>query len=247
MAAKFKHSDRFPQNPMLMCIVGQSGSGKTHLLFKMLTTPKLLDFNSLYIYTSTPDQLYYQFLKALEYLQKDDIQQIFNIYENDEDLQNDKTPEEFINYCIKESNPSLTPTDIQVLLTKNVNDLDLSNIDKKRKNLIIFDDCVAQSNQTVQQEFFTKGRHHNCHCIYQSQSFYGMDAMFIRKNANCFILFELNDKDLSQILQSIIHGMEKDEFKKLCRRQWNNPEDHGYIFVNTRKPAGQKVMTNICN
>ncbi|ESP03455.1 hypothetical protein LOTGIDRAFT_171394 [Lottia gigantea] len=83
---------------------------------------------------------------------------------------------------------------------KNVNDLDLSNIDSKRKNLILFDDCVAQRNQVVQQEFFTKGRHHNCHCIYQSQSFYGMDSMFIRKNANCFLLFEFNDKDLSQII-----------------------------------------------
>ena len=246
MSSKFKHSDRFPQNPMLMCIVGQSGSGKTYLLFKMLTTPDLLDFNSLYIYTSTPEQTYYQFLKALEYLSKEDVSGLFQTYEDNEEMQENMSPEEFIDFGIKENNPSKTLTDIQVLLTKNVNDLDLSNIDKKRKNLVIFDDCVAQKNQTIQQEFFTKGRHQNCHCIYQSQSFYGMDSMFIRKNANCFILFELNDKDLSQILQSIIHGMDREEFKKLCKKQWNNPQDHGYVFVNTRKPAGQKVMTNIC-
>ncbi|ESP01854.1 hypothetical protein LOTGIDRAFT_138981 [Lottia gigantea] len=159
MGKKFKHSDIFPSNPMLMCICGSSGSGKTHLTFNILTTPNLLDFDSLYIYTTTPEQSYYQFLKALEYLPKKD-------------------------------NPSFNPTDIKVFLTKNVNDLDLSNIDSNRKNLILFDDCVAQRNQTVQQEFFTKGRHHNCHCIYQSQSFYGMDSMFIRKNANCFLLFE---------------------------------------------------------
>ncbi|ESP04242.1 hypothetical protein LOTGIDRAFT_170939 [Lottia gigantea] len=41
-----------------------------------------------------------------------------------------------------------------------------------------------------------------------------MDSMFIRKNANCFLLFELNDKDLSQIIQSINHGMDRDTFKK---------------------------------
>ncbi|ESO87227.1 hypothetical protein LOTGIDRAFT_154730 [Lottia gigantea] len=137
------------------------------------------------------------------------------------------------------------PTDIKVFLTKNVNDLDLSNIDSNRKNLILFDDCVAQRHQAVQQELFTKGRHHKCHCIYQSKSFYGMDSMFIRKNANCFLLFELNDKDLSQIIQSINHGMDRDAFKKVCKTKWKNPGDHGYIFVNTRKPAGERVMTDI--
>ncbi|ESO85052.1 hypothetical protein LOTGIDRAFT_130949 [Lottia gigantea] len=228
MGKKFNHSEIFPNNPMLMCICGSSGSGKTHLTFNMLTTPNLLDFDSLYIYTTTPEQSYYQFLKALEYLPKKDVQYLFQYYEENEENEEEK------------------PTDIKVFLTKNVNDLDLSNIDSKRKNLILFEDCVAQRNQAVQQEFFTKGRHHNCHCIYQSQSFYGMDSMFFRKNANCFLLFELNDKDLSQIIQSINHGMDRDAFKKVCKAQWKNPDDHGYIFVNTRKPAGERVMTDIC-
>ncbi|ESO97227.1 hypothetical protein LOTGIDRAFT_143360 [Lottia gigantea] len=243
MGKKFNHSEIFPNNPMLMCICGSSGSGKTHLTFNMLTTPNLLDFDSLYIYTTTPEQSYYQFLKALEYLPKKDVQDIFQYYEENEEEVEIK---DIIENFIKSKNPSLNPTDIKVFLTKNVNDLDLSNIDSNRKNLILFDDCVAQRNQTVQQEFFTKGRHHNCHCIYQSQSFYEMDSMFIRKNANCFLLFELNDKDLSQIIQSINHGMDRDTFKKVCKAQWRNPDDHGYVFVNTRKPAGERVMIDIC-
>ncbi|ESO99340.1 hypothetical protein LOTGIDRAFT_113290 [Lottia gigantea] len=193
MDKKFNHSEIFPNNPMLMCICGSSGSGKTHLTFNMLTTPNILDFDSMYIYTTTPEQSYNQFLKALEY-EEVEIKDILDNYMEGKN-----------------------PTDIKVFLTKNVNDLDLSNIDSKRKNLILFDDCVAQRNQAVQQEFFTKGRHHNCHCIYQSQSFYGMDSMFIRKNANCFLLFELNDKDLSQIIQSINHRMDRDAFKKVCK------------------------------
>ncbi|ESP02091.1 hypothetical protein LOTGIDRAFT_76286, partial [Lottia gigantea] len=181
------------------CICGSSGSGKTHLTFNML-----LDFDSLYIYTTTPEQSYYQFLKALEYLPKKDVQDIFQYYEENEEEVEIKDIDNFIK--------SKNPTDIKVFLTKYVNDLDLSNIDSIRKNLILFDNCVAQRHQAVQQEFFTKGRHHNCHSIYQSQSFYGMDSMFIRKNANCFLLFELNDKDLSQIIQSINHGMDRDTF-----------------------------------
>ncbi|ESP04497.1 hypothetical protein LOTGIDRAFT_136137 [Lottia gigantea] len=230
MGKKFNHSEIFPNNPMLMCICGSSGSGKTRLTFNMLTTPNLLDFDSLYIYT-TPEQSYYQFLKALEYLPKRDVQDLFQYYEENEEKVELK---DFIDNYIE----GKKPTDIKVFLTKNVNDLDLSQIDSERKNLLVFDDCVAQRNQAVQQEFFTKGRHHNCHCIYQSQSFYGMDSMFIRKNANCFLLFELNDKDLSQIVQSINHGIDREE--------WRNPDDHGYVFVNTRTPAGERVMNDIC-
>ncbi|ESO97229.1 hypothetical protein LOTGIDRAFT_174512 [Lottia gigantea] len=245
MGKKFKHSDIFPSNPILMCICGSSGCGKTYLTFNMLTTPNLLDFESLYIYTTTPEQSYYQFLKALEYISKEEVQDIFHYYEINEDLQENAEIKDILDGFIKEKNPSLKPTDVKVFLTKNVNDLDLSKIDNHRKNLIFFDDCVAQKSQTVQQEFFTKRRNHNCHCIYQSQSFYGMDAIFIRKNANCFLLFELNDKDLSQIIQSINHGMDRDTFKKDCKAQWRNPDDHGYVLVNTRKPAGERVMINI--
>ncbi|ESO97177.1 hypothetical protein LOTGIDRAFT_143405 [Lottia gigantea] len=223
MGNKFNHLEIFPNNPMLMCICGSSGSGKTHLTFNMLTTPNLLDFDSLYIYTTTPD---FRISTKERCSRPISILRIKDIIDN----------------YIEGKNP----TDIKVFLTKNVNDLDLSNIDSKRKNLILFDDCVAQRNQAVQQEFFTMGRHHNCHCIYQSQSFYGMDCMFIRKNANCFLLFELNDKDLSQIIQSINHGMDRDKFKKVCKAQWRNPDEHGYVFVNTRKPAGERVMIDIC-
>ncbi|ESP04223.1 hypothetical protein LOTGIDRAFT_170920 [Lottia gigantea] len=147
MGKKFKHSEIFPSNPMLLCICGSSGSGKTHLTFNMLTTPNLLDFNSLYIYTTTPEQSYYQFLKALEYLPKKDVQDIFQLYEENEE--EEVEIKDIIDNYIKAKNPSFYPTDIKVFLTKNVNDLDLSNIDSNRKNLILFDDCVA------------KGRHHN--------------------------------------------------------------------------------------
>ncbi|ESO88668.1 hypothetical protein LOTGIDRAFT_165454 [Lottia gigantea] len=92
------------------------------------------DFDSLYIYTTTPEQSYYQFLKALEYLPKKDVQDLFQYYEENEEEVEIK---DIIDNYIEGKNP----TDIKVLLTKNVNDLVLSNIDSKRKNLILFDDC----------------------------------------------------------------------------------------------------------
>ncbi|ESP00223.1 hypothetical protein LOTGIDRAFT_173384 [Lottia gigantea] len=128
-------------------------SGEGIFLSKYKGNGVIFDFDSLYIYTTTPEQSYYQFLKALEYLPKKDVQDIFQYYEENEEEVEIK---DIIENFIKSKNPSFNPTDIKVFLTKNVNDLDLSNIDSNRKNLILFDDCVAQRNQTVQQEFFTK-------------------------------------------------------------------------------------------
>ncbi|ESO91813.1 hypothetical protein LOTGIDRAFT_163173 [Lottia gigantea] len=41
--------------------------------------------------------------------------------------------------------------------------------------------------------------------------------------------------------------MDTDTFKKDCKAQWRNPDDHGNIFVNTRKPACERVMTQVEN
>ncbi|ESO90901.1 hypothetical protein LOTGIDRAFT_163789 [Lottia gigantea] len=102
------------------CICGSSGSGKTQLTSNMFTTPNLLDFDSLYIYTTTPEQSYYQFLKTLEYLPKRDVHDLFQYYKENEEKVELK---DFIDNYIE----GKKPTDIKVFLTKNVNDLDLSS------------------------------------------------------------------------------------------------------------------------
>ena len=248
----FNHNSIFPSNPLLMCIIGSSGSGKTYLLFKMLTTPGLLDFNNLLIYTSTPNQMYYKFLKGLEYLDKRDIQILFNLYTVDPEVQQCD-----ISQLIDEKLRSIPPggltiyadsptiTGITVQITDNPQDLDVNKIDSSKKNLVIFDDCVTDKNQKIQQDFFTKGRHMNCHCIYQAQSFYGLDKDFIRKNANCFIFFSLNDRNLSQIIQDVNIGISKNVFKEICQKQWDKPDEYKYVFINIRKPSLERVRNSI--
>ncbi|ESO91465.1 hypothetical protein LOTGIDRAFT_153909 [Lottia gigantea] len=59
-------------------------------------------------------------------------------------------------------------------------------------------------------------------------------------------LSKLIDKIDTKEMKSINHGMDRDTFKKVCKAQWRNPDDHGYVFVNTRKPAGERVMIDIC-
>ena len=128
-----------------------------------------------------------------------------------------------------------------MLLTDKMDELTTSPMSSKRpKTPVIFDDCVTNLDQQAQCEIFTKGRHNNCHCVYLSQSFYGLDKRFIRKNANVFILFSQPQRSLTAVLQDIDHGMESEEFKQLAKQVWYDPENYGYILINTMKPRDKR-------
>ena len=47
-----------------------------------------------------------------------------------------------------------------------------SDLNKNKKNLIIFDDCANIKNQNVMESYYTRRRHNNCNCIYLSQSWF---------------------------------------------------------------------------
>ena len=60
---RFNHCEKLQADPFMCLIAGGTGSGKTYLLFQMLTTPDILDYERLVILTTTPNQPYFQFLK----------------------------------------------------------------------------------------------------------------------------------------------------------------------------------------
>jgi len=239
---KFNHSKKL--NPVLMMVIsGSTNAGKTHLLFNMLTTSDILDFNHLQIFTTTPEQIYYQLLKHGfdNNLSKETIQKLHDLYENDEEIELDDIP----SMCKEASRSEDQKSDITVRLTNNLNEFhDPAQLNKSKKNLVIFDDCVNNKDQTVQKTFFTRGRHNSCNCIYLTQSFYGLNGSDIRKNANCFILFGMNQRALTQILQDIDVG-DREEFKRISQIQWNNPNEHKYVFVNIHKPTSERISTDI--
>ena len=225
-----------------MClIVGGTGSGKTYLLFQMLTTPGILDYERLVILTTTPDQSYFQFLKHgfENNLKKSVINKLFELYSQGE------TNGAIDEICKQTSmlDGVTTQEAIPVVLTREFTDLEQVNPEGV-KTIVIFDDCITERNQSAQCEIFTKGRHLNCHSIYLTQSFYDVEKI-IRKNANVFILFEQNDKSLTCILQSIKTGISKEAFKQLSANQWHDPAAYGYILINTRKPMDCRCYTEI--
>ena len=230
-----------------MLIIGATGSGKTWLLFQLLTRENILDFEKLVIYTTTPMQPYFQFLKHgfEQGLSKSMINSLFRTFEDYKGtIGTDQIPD-MIDEATNEA--SCNPR-VEVLLTDKMDELTASlggTTLRPPKTLVIFDDCVTNVNQQTQCEIFTKGRHNNCHCIYLSQSFYGLDRRFIRKNANVFILFSQPQRSLTTILQDIDHGMESSEFKQLAKQVWYDPEKFGYILINTRKPRDKRCFTDI--
>lgn len=236
---KFNNSSKLNSN-LLAVLCGRSGAGKTYLLFKMLTTPGILDFNNLIIYTSTPEQPIYQFLKYgfLNNLKKHIIQRLFYLYdETDEELD----IEEMVTTAL--DNPdSVSDENITITLTDNPNEIKSPTELRSKKNLIIFDDIVTKKDQSLPQEMFTKGRHNNCNCVYLTQSFHGLDGQFIRKNANVFILFEINNRNLSEVLKDISVGDNKD-FKDTAKRMWNI--NHGYVVINLEKPLNERYFTDL--
>jgi len=237
---KFEHSKYL--NPTLMMVVcGPTNCGKTFLLFNMLTTPQILDYKNLFIYTTTPEQNYYQFLKhGFENgLTKSEINSLFNEYQDNEieDIPN------IIDDFSTENNTSIRADKIQVQLISDAPPHP-SELNRKEKNLMIFDDCVNNQDQFVQKEYFTKGRHNSCGCIYLTQSFYGLDCQFIRRNANVFILFHLNKRNLTHVMQDVDVG-DEDAFKKLCRSQFAKPREHKYVIINIEAPLEDRVRSQI--
>ena len=136
---KPKHSGIFASNPCLSVICGKTESGKTYLLFRSLLLPDQLDYNSLYIQTSTPDQSAYQFLKHgfENELSKEAIEHLFKVYENEE------IESSISSFCEEFRNdPKFRSDDkIQVHLSSKALPMP-ENLDRTKKNLVIFDDVV---------------------------------------------------------------------------------------------------------
>ena len=151
---KPRHSGIFASNPCLSVICGKTGSGKTYLLFCSLLQPNLLDYNVIYIYTSTPNQPAYQFLKHGfdKGLSKVGIEYLFHVYEKDDEIQSPISSfcEDFRN------DPKFRGNDkIQVHLSSKALPMPES-LDETKKNLVIFDDVVNQKDQSLLKEYYTR-------------------------------------------------------------------------------------------
>ena len=224
---------RFNHNPIIpdsfrMLIVGPSNCGKTVLLLKMLLTPEYLDYENLIIFSKTIDQPEFQLLMNgfNAGLKKEDIIDIF--------LNQDKFPKNMsmreICYTMAEQRQRTTSSITVTMSNKNQDIIPCEKLNKSKKNLIVFDDCVNLKNQDIMESYFTRGRHNKCNCIYLSQNYYDLPGRSIRGNSNFFIFFKLNQRNKSNIYTDLFSTiLERSEFDYFDQHLSQN---HNYIALN---------------
>ena len=112
-------------------------------------------------------------------------------------------------------------------------------LDKSKKNLIIFDDCVSKKNQEIMEDYFGNGRHNHCNVIYLSQSWYELPGRMIRGNANFVILFKLNKRDKDSIYADLFSS---DEL--IQKQELNHIWKEKYAYIALNKDSGD-IMEDV--
>ena len=199
-----KHHFFLPSPSLRALIIGSSNCGKTCLLLKLLLTEKWLDYNDLYIYSNSLHQPEYKLMKIAfrKGYDKGDIRNFLANSNEDIDKFLKTLPQKFYKPVINSrmfDSSEIIP--------------DPRDFNPKRKSLFIFDDIMTEKNQDPASNFYTRGRHNNCSCIYISQNYHKLPRQTIRTNSNLLILFRIPKKDLRHIYEDI------EESNNQCKRE----------------------------
>ena len=222
-------------------IIGKSNCGKTNLLMNLLLQHGWLDYNHLYVFGQSLHQTEYQVLKkAFEMsLSKE---QIANLFANQHLVKKQGlSPMDILNAYNGECNGKIKAdffSDCTVIP-------DPSDLDKNEKNLLILDDCIL-GPQNKAEAYYTRGRHSNCDTFYISQNYFRLPRRSVRENANFFIIFPQDNKNLSHLHADHCSGdMNLNEFRKFCGSVWNAAEYSFVVIDLTSKKLNGKYRMNL--
>jgi hypothetical protein len=210
-------------NSLRACIIGKSGCGKTNLLMNLLLNSygeeEFLDYDNLFIFAKSLHQQEYKFLFECfnKGLNKNDI---IRLIRNEQITENNKHNINIEFY----DDSNLVP--------------DPSELDKTKKNLIIFDDVILEKQNKIEQ-YYTRGRHNNVDCIYISQNYIKLPRQTVRENANFFILFPQNDITLENFYRDHCTDLNKNSFKNICKEIWKEPYSFVTIDMTRNKNNGK--------
>ena len=145
-------------------------------------------------------------------------------------------------YIITKSPPEqYTNSKIKI---KERND-EIKPLSEYENGIVVFDDILGSSNSRFIDQFFIRGRHNNLDIYYLSQSYFDLPKRTIRNNSNKIILFNQTLKDVEHIFRDVAgYDMNYDEFKKLCRKSWE--EVYNYLHIDRSKKRDQGKYC-ICN
>ena len=171
-------------------VVGKSGFGKSTLLTYLLLEPDMLDYDTLTVCGRSLHQPEYKIMNAAfsKHLSKAQVNKIF---EQQGRIMEMGGPEQFIEDYEGECKGGIDTN----FYDDVVNTPDPSEHDPSRKNLLIFDDIML-GPQSRAEAYYTRGRHNNVDVFYIAQSYFRLPRQTVRENANLYMFFKKDSKNL---------------------------------------------------
>ena len=144
------------------------------------------------------------------------------------------------NAGIKHLNDSKAFIDCSNTMNDVYENIDLYNLNKRRKVLIVFDDMVAdimtnKKFQSVIKELFIRCRKINVSLIFITQSYFSVPK-HVRLNSTHYLIMKINNKREPQNI-SINHSADIDykDFLKIYRECTKEP--YKFLTINTTLPS----------
>lgn len=118
--------------------------------------------------------------------------------------------------------------DIQCEFYESLEDLsDPRDLDKTKKNLIIFDDLLLEKQNTC-EKYYIRDRHSNVDSFYLAQNYFRLLRRTIRENCYLICLFQQDLNNANRIYNDHVNAnMRHEEFRELYKKAWSQP----HIFV----------------
>ena len=104
---------------------------------------------------------------------------------------------------------------------------------------MIFDDLLLEK-QNKCECYYIRARHSNVDCFYLSQNYFKLPRQTIRENANFICLFPQDLKNINHIYSDHVgEDMSKEEFRRFCRKCWEDPHGFAIIDLTSKKDVGK--------
>ena len=231
-SVKKAHSFLLPRD-IRGIIVGKSGFGKTTLLNYILLEPNILDYDTLIVCGNSLHQPEYKIMNAA-FAKNLSKEQIKTIFEHQNEAMEEGGPEN----VIENVRDDKCKGNINAQFYTDVSKIpDPVEHDAARKNLLILDDIML-GPQNKAEAYYTRGRHNNFDVFYITQSYFRLPRQTVRENANLFMFFLQDKKNLTHIYNDhcASDGISYETFCKFCSNVWNENK-HNFVTIDITQPV----------